>query len=59
MLEVVIGLGSAALLTDEPFGAREAAGAGLILAACGAEFFAGASGSIKRRGAAPDAPTIP
>jgi drug/metabolite transporter (DMT)-like permease len=40
MLEVVIGLGSAAILTDEPFGARELLGAGLILAAGGSELFA-------------------
>ena len=40
-LEVVIGLVSAALLTDEPFGARELAGAVFITAACGAEFFSG------------------
>ena len=41
MLEVVIGLVSAALLTDEPFGRREFAGAVCIVAACGSEFFAG------------------
>ena len=40
MFEVVIGLASAALLTDEPFGAREVLGAGLILAACAAEVVA-------------------
>jgi drug/metabolite transporter (DMT)-like permease len=39
MLEVVIGLVSAALLTDEPFGQREIAGAICIVAACGSEFF--------------------
>ncbi|MGI9302784.1 MAG: DMT family transporter [Gammaproteobacteria bacterium] len=33
MLEVVIGLTTAALLTDEPFGLREIAGAALIVAA--------------------------
>jgi drug/metabolite transporter (DMT)-like permease len=33
MLEIVIGLGSAALLTDEPFGLRELAGAVLIMSA--------------------------
>jgi len=38
--EVVIGLTSAALLTDEPFGVRELTGAVLIVAACGSEFFA-------------------
>jgi drug/metabolite transporter (DMT)-like permease len=37
MLEVIVGLTTAALLTDEPFGAREAVGAGLILAASGTE----------------------
>lgn len=37
MLEVIVGLTTAALLTDEPFGAREALGAGLILAASGTE----------------------
>ena len=40
MLEVVIGLASAATLTDEPFGARELLGAGFILAACGSELLA-------------------
>jgi drug/metabolite transporter (DMT)-like permease len=39
MLEVVIGLVSAALLTDEPFGRRELVGAICIVAACGSEFF--------------------
>jgi len=33
MLEVVVGVGSAALLTDEPFGIREIAGSLLILSA--------------------------
>ena len=40
MLEIVIGLSSAALLTDEPFGTRELLGAGLICAASLAEFTA-------------------
>lgn len=40
MLEVVVGLVSAALLAGEPFGAREAAGSFFIVAACGSEFFA-------------------
>ena len=40
MLEVVIGLASAALLTNEPFGRREVVGAVFIVAACGSEFFA-------------------
>jgi drug/metabolite transporter (DMT)-like permease len=39
MLEVVIGLASAALLTDEPFGRRDIVGAICIVAACGSEFF--------------------
>ena len=39
MLEVVIGLASAAWLTNEPFGQRELAGAIFIIAACGSEFF--------------------
>jgi drug/metabolite transporter (DMT)-like permease len=39
MLEVVIALASAALLTNEPFGPREFIGAVFIVAACGAEFF--------------------
>mgnify|MGYP002525998081 FL=1 len=37
MLEIVIGLGSAAWLLDEPFGAREIIGAALIVAAMLAE----------------------
>lgn len=37
MLEIVVGLGSAALLAGEPFGPRQALGAVLILAANGAE----------------------
>jgi drug/metabolite transporter (DMT)-like permease len=40
MLEVVIGLVSAAILTDEPFGRRELVGAAFIVAACGSECFA-------------------
>jgi drug/metabolite transporter (DMT)-like permease len=40
MLEVVIGLVSAAVLTQEPFGAREFVGAVFIVAACGSEFYA-------------------
>jgi drug/metabolite transporter (DMT)-like permease len=39
MLEVVIGLASAALLTDEPIGQRELVGAVCIVAACGSELF--------------------
>ncbi|MDA8014443.1 MAG: DMT family transporter [Gammaproteobacteria bacterium] len=38
MMEVAIGIISAALLTDEPFGAREAVGAALIIAAGATEF---------------------
>jgi len=41
MLEVVVGLASAALLTDEPLGPRELVGALLIMSACGAELLAG------------------
>ena len=37
MFEIVVALASAALLTDEPFGARELAGAALVLAAIGVE----------------------
>lgn len=37
MLEIVVTLATAALLTDEPFGRRELGGAALILAASGVE----------------------
>jgi len=37
MCEIVVGLATAAAFTEEPFGAREAIGAGLILAASGTE----------------------
>jgi drug/metabolite transporter (DMT)-like permease len=37
MFEIVVGLSSAALLTDEPIGARELAGAVLVLGAIGVE----------------------
>jgi drug/metabolite transporter (DMT)-like permease len=37
MFEIVVGLASAALLTDEPFGARELAGAALVMGAIGVE----------------------
>ncbi len=40
LVEVVVGLASAAILTDEPFGLRELTGAVLIMAAGGAEIFA-------------------
>ncbi len=40
MLEVVIGLVSAGVLTREPFGMRELVGAVFIVAASGSEFFA-------------------
>jgi drug/metabolite transporter (DMT)-like permease len=43
MLEIVIGLSGAALLTDEPLGIRELLGAGLIIAASLAEFIGKAS----------------
>jgi drug/metabolite transporter (DMT)-like permease len=39
MLEVVVGLVSAAVLTREPFGLRELIGAIFIVGACGSEFF--------------------
>ncbi len=38
MMEVLIGIGTAALLTDEPFGYREVAGAVLVLSASVVEF---------------------
>jgi len=38
MMEVLIGIGTAALLTDEPFGTREMAGAVLVLGASIVEF---------------------
>ena len=37
MLEIVVGLTTASLLTDEPFGPRELIGAVLISGACGVE----------------------
>ena len=40
MFEIIVGLTTAAVLTDEPFGLREAIGAGLILAASGTELTA-------------------
>lgn len=52
MLEVVIGLVSATLLTQEPFGPRECAGAVLIVAACGSEFFSPAP-AVSRKADAP------
>jgi drug/metabolite transporter (DMT)-like permease len=39
-LEVVIGLVSAAVLTQEPFGPRELVGTVFIVGACGSEFLA-------------------
>jgi drug/metabolite transporter (DMT)-like permease len=44
MLEIVIGLTSAALLAGEPFGMREGLGALLILGACAAEASASGKG---------------
>ena len=41
MLEIVVGLTTASLLTDEPFGMRELIGAVLITGACGVEMGAG------------------
>ena len=37
MFEIIVGLTTAAALTDEPFGLREAIGAAFILAASGTE----------------------
>jgi drug/metabolite transporter (DMT)-like permease len=41
MLEIVVGLTTATLLTDEPFGLRELVGALLIIGASGVEITAG------------------
>jgi drug/metabolite transporter (DMT)-like permease len=41
MLEVVVGVASAAFLTNEAFGAREALAALLVTSACGAEVWGG------------------
>lgn len=49
MFEVVVGLATAAVLTDEPFGAREAVGAALIMTASLGEFL---GGKRKRAGTA-------
>jgi drug/metabolite transporter (DMT)-like permease len=49
MAEVVVGLTTAAVLTDEPFGARELAGAVLIMGAGGVEIGGGRSPSADRR----------
>jgi drug/metabolite transporter (DMT)-like permease len=46
MLEVVIAVVSAAVLTNEPFGLREFVGAAFIVAACGSEFFVRGSVAI-------------
>ena len=40
LFEIIVGLTSAAILTDEPFGLRELIGAVLIMAAGGVEIFA-------------------
>jgi drug/metabolite transporter (DMT)-like permease len=50
MLEVVVGLTTAALLTDEPLGVREILGAILIMSASGVEMTApqSAQGSTPR-----------
>jgi len=53
MLEVVVGLVSAAALTREPFGPREVLGAVFIVGACGAELFA------RPRPRRPPAPAAP
>jgi drug/metabolite transporter (DMT)-like permease len=41
MFEIVVGLSTAALWTDEPLGPRELAGALLVLGACGSEITGG------------------
>jgi drug/metabolite transporter (DMT)-like permease len=58
MLEVVIGLVSASVLTDEPFGPREVVGAVLIVAACGTELLARPDGRrrIAQMSATPASP---
>jgi drug/metabolite transporter (DMT)-like permease len=43
MFEIVVGLASAAILTDEPFGAREIVGAVLVMGAIGVEMGAARS----------------
>lgn len=48
MLEIVIGLGSAAWLLDEAFGAREIIGASLIAAAMPAEVIRQESSMVSR-----------
>jgi len=48
MLEVVIALVSAAILTDEPFGLRELLGGTLIVTACGSEFFTNQSATDRK-----------
>lgn len=48
MLEVVIGLLSAAVLAEEPFGVRELVGAALIVSACGAEVYVPRAGDRRR-----------
>jgi len=47
MLEIVVGLGSAAALAGEPLGARELLGAVMIVGSCGAEVVATVSGNGK------------
>jgi drug/metabolite transporter (DMT)-like permease len=49
MLEIVVGLGSAAILTDEPIGAREWLGSLLIVSASGVEFFTTRAGQLQAR----------
>lgn len=46
MFEIVVALASAALLTDEPFGAREMAGAALVMGGIGVEIRAVRSSSV-------------
>jgi drug/metabolite transporter (DMT)-like permease len=53
MLEIVVGLTTAALLTDEPFGLREVGGAILILGATGVEILSGCPCAVRRPPEAP------
>jgi drug/metabolite transporter (DMT)-like permease len=51
MFEIVVGLATAALLTDEPFGARELTGAVLVMGAIGVEI-----GAVRRPAATGSGP---
>ncbi len=50
MFEIVVGLATAALLTDEPFGTRELTGAVLVIGAIGVEI-----GAVRPHSAEPGA----